>query len=40
MYNSYKHNFFARVRDRLSKKQKLSFVYLDVYLSYKFGLKK
>jgi glycosyltransferase involved in cell wall biosynthesis len=33
-FNSYLNKFFARVRDRLKRRQKLSLTYADIYLSY------
>ena len=33
-FNSYLNKFFARVRDRLNKRQKLSLSYADIYLTY------
>ena len=33
-FNSYLNKFFARVRDRLKKRQKLSLTYADIYLKY------
>lgn len=38
-YNAYLSKFFKRVRDRLDKKQKLSFSYLSIFLKYKLSLK-
>jgi glycosyltransferase involved in cell wall biosynthesis len=39
IFNSYINKFFARVRDRLDRKQKLSLTYLSIFLTYKYNLK-